>query len=66
MRYFLQSIPKPAIRFEILGHNKETGMMRLKGQYAEFEEKMNKDLMTKYKYTIVKEDSNANTVQPPV
>ncbi len=62
-KFYLQSVTKPEIRFLILGRNKDTGIMKLKGQYAEFEEHMDKDKMDLYKYTIVKEEEDhANQV----
>lgn len=61
-KFYLQSITKPEIKFQILGRDKETGVMKLKGQYAEFEEHMDKDKMELYKYEIVKEEDHANQV----
>jgi hypothetical protein len=61
-KFFLQSTVKPDVRFEILGRNKDAGTMKLKGQYAEFEEPMDKELMVKFKYTIVKEEDHADAV----
>jgi len=59
-KFYLQSTTNPKTRFEILSRNKETGVMRLKGQYAEFDEKVDKELMEKYKYTIVKEEDHVD------
>lgn len=61
-KFFLQSLTQPKIRFQILSRNKETNSMRLKGQYAEFDEVVDKEVMEKYKYTIVKEDEHADQV----
>lgn len=61
-KFFLQSTTKPEVRFEILGRNKETGTMKLRGQYSEFEEPMDKDKMALYNYTIVKEEDHADAV----
>ncbi len=61
-KFFLQSTTNPKVRFEILGRDKEAGTMKLKGQYSEFEEPMDRDLMAKYKYTIVKEEDHADAV----
>jgi hypothetical protein len=61
-KFFLQSTTNPHVRFEILGRNKDAGTMKLKGQYAEFEEPMDKELMAKFKYTIVKEEDHADAV----
>ena len=61
-KFFLQSTTNPRVRFEILGRNKEAGTMKLKGEYSEFEEPMDKEKMDLYKYTIVKEEDHANTV----
>lgn len=56
-KFFLQSLTKPEIKFQILGRDKDTGIMKLKGQYAEFEEHMDKAKMELYKYEIVKEEA---------
>lgn len=61
-KFFLQSTTKPEVRFRILSRNKDTNVMRLKGQYAEFDEVVDKEVMEKYKYTIVKEDEHADQV----
>lgn len=55
-KFYLASLTKPELKFEILGRNKETGMMKLKGEFAEFEEPMDKEKMAKYKYHIIKEE----------
>lgn len=55
-KFFLQSVTKPEVKFEILGRNKDTGVMRLKGEFAEFEEHMDKAKMDLYKYRVVKEE----------
>ena len=62
MKHFLQSIHKPEVRFEILEFDKSTGMAKLKGQMAEFEEPISKERMEKYGYKIVKEDEHENDV----
>lgn len=61
-KFFLQSLTQPKIRFQILSRNKETNSMRLKGQYAEFDEVVDKEVMEKYKYTIVREDEHVDQV----
>lgn len=63
-KFYLRSITKPEIQFLILGRDKDTGIMKLKGQYAEFEEFMDKATMAMYRYEIVKEEetSHANQV----
>lgn len=55
-KFYLQSVTKPELKFEILGRNKDTGVMKLKGEFAEFEEHMDKEKMELYKYKIVKEE----------
>ena len=60
-KFYLQSKTRPELKFEILGRNKETGVMKLKGQLAEFEEHMDKAKMELYKYVIVKEDEHHAT-----
>lgn len=57
-KFFLQSVTKPEIRFQIIKRNKETGVMTLKGELAEFEEHMDKEKMDLYKYAIVKEEDH--------
>jgi hypothetical protein len=59
-KMFLQSVKKPENKFEILSFDKETGIARLKGQYAEFDEPLNKTRMDKYGYTIIKEEANGH------
>lgn len=54
-RLFLQSTVVPENRFEIIKFNKETGVARLKGKYAEFDEELNEAKMEKYHYRIEKE-----------
>lgn len=51
-RLFLQSTVVPDNRFEIMHFNKETGVARLKGKYAEFDETLNEEKMQKYHYVI--------------
>lgn len=55
-KFYLQSITKPELKFEILGRNKDTGVMKLKGEFAEFDEHMSKEKMELYKYRIVREE----------
>jgi hypothetical protein len=53
---FLKSVTKPDIKFEILSRDKETNVMKLRGQWSEFEETVTKEWMDKFKYTIVIEE----------
>ena len=53
---YLQSITSPIIKFEILGRNKDTNVMQLRGAWSEFEEVVTKEYMEKYKYKIVVEE----------
>ena len=56
-KFFLQSTTNPIIKFQILGRNKETGVMQLRGAWSDFEEVMTKDKMEQYKYKIVTEEA---------
>lgn len=60
IKRYLQSIHKEALRFEIISFDPVTGMAKLKGQMAEFEEPLNKERMAKYGYTIVQEECDEN------
>lgn len=54
--HYLQSTTQPKIRFKILGRDKATNIMRLKGDYAEFDEFMDKATMAMYGYKITSEE----------
>ena len=61
-KYYLQSVTKPELKFEILGRNKETGVMKLRGEFSDFDAHMDKAKMALYKYRIATEEEieNAN------
>lgn len=56
-KYFLQSMTSPVIKFQIISRNKDTGVMKLKGAWSEFDEVMTKEKMDQYKYKIVIEET---------
>ena len=61
--YYLQSTTTPKVRFRILDRDKATGKTKLLSMTGvEIEEVVNKEMMEKYKYKIVKEEDHAHQV----
>lgn len=57
--YYLQSTTTPSIRFRIISRDKDTGVARLMGMTGvEFTEVVNKEMLAKYRYKIVKETAD--------
>lgn len=62
MAYYIQSLTNPKTRFRILSRDPATGMTKMQGPTAEFEQVVDKDTLERLKYKIVKEEENADQV----
>jgi hypothetical protein len=54
-KLWLQCIKKPEVKYEVLKYDKATGIATLKGKYATLEQKIDKEMLVKTGYVLMKE-----------
>lgn len=66
MRVYIENIANPAVRFEVMEYNKETGAGKLRGGYGTvITRNISKAELTKRGYRLVTSDKELSLIPPP-